>query len=165
MSVPLQVQCEHIRREGRERSFECFTPALQGLRLFPESVRHLLMHSTIAVRLDSGRGDPGCETQLLCLHVQSFMSSSPLHHFSYRCLSVLMCLQAPVSSSSYFGWALYFQLPRDWLKMSINSLRSFCGWDLRCLEDLYYCGSSIKEPYITKSLLQKMLRIPWAYKL
>jgi len=162
MSVPQQIQCEHIRREGRERSFECFTPALQGLRLFPESVRRLLMHSTIAGRLNLGRGDPGCETQhwasmcsLLCHHLYTI----------FRCLRVLICLQAPVSSSSYFQvvWALYSQLSRDWLKMSIN--RSFCAWDLRCLEDLYYCGSSMKEPYFTKSLLQKMLRIPSAYKL
>jgi len=36
-----------------------------------------------------------------CLCVQSSMSS-PLHHFSYRRLSVLLCLQAPVSFSSCF---------------------------------------------------------------
>jgi len=36
-----------------------------------------------------------------CLCVQSSMSS-PLHHFSYRRLSVLICLQAPVSLSSCF---------------------------------------------------------------
>ena len=37
-----------------------------------------------------------------CLCVQSSVSS-PLHHFLYRRLSVLICLQAPVSFSSCFG--------------------------------------------------------------
>jgi len=37
-----------------------------------------------------------------CLCVQSSMSS-PLHHFSYRRLSVLICLHALVSFSSCFG--------------------------------------------------------------
>jgi len=37
-----------------------------------------------------------------CVCVQSSMSS-PLHHFSYRCLSVLICLQISVSFSSCFG--------------------------------------------------------------
>ena len=41
-------------------------------------------------------------TRYRCLCVQSSMSSS-LHHLAYRRLSVLICLQAPVSFSSCFG--------------------------------------------------------------
>jgi len=37
-----------------------------------------------------------------CLCVKSSMSS-PVHHLTYCCLSVLICLQAPVSLSSCFG--------------------------------------------------------------
>jgi len=45
-----------------------------------------------------------------CLYVQTSMSS-PLHHFSYRRLSVLICLQAPVSLSLFMFLHLIFCCP------------------------------------------------------
>ena len=55
-----------------------------------------------------------------CLCVQSSMSS-PLHHFSYRRLSALICLQTPVCLSSCFG-------------------TSFSAAPIRCLISLFVCA-------------------------
>jgi len=71
-----------------------------------------------------------------CLCVQSSMSS-PLHHFSYRRLSVLICLQAPVSFSSCFC-SLFSAAPLriatvtillnvEWRRFSPREDCSICG--------------------------------------
>ena len=78
----------------------------EGLSISRSSVRFRLKPGTsnsheFELHRPSNKG-----TKLLLKVIKSIIiisMSSPLHHFSYRRLSVLICLQAPVSFSSCFG--------------------------------------------------------------